>query len=236
MKKLSGVFALAFTLLMSANAVALPPHMEADRQMIAAESAAKEQRWDDAVLAFEAVLAAKLNKRPANFDFLYGNALVQAGQYDKGKELLEAYLTTEGERAKYYREALKALNDIEQGRKRLAEDQAAHSAKQAQMAKLEAAWKDLRTTMLQMPPSGEDNCAGLTLRIKKFSKSARKIDCQCEVESSSHPAFQGKRQERCKVTWQANVILDGDIRYSDLQLDEQNPNEAQAFIISTRTP
>src|SRR5690349_2026465 len=86
MKKLVQGLIVSFVLCKVGLALALPPQVEADRQMLAAESAAKEQRWDDAVAAYEAVQATGITKYPAHFKYLYGNALIQAGQYTKGKE------------------------------------------------------------------------------------------------------------------------------------------------------
>lgn len=235
MKKLITIVIVLFVTLNAKTAMAaLPPQVEADRQMIAAETAAKEQRWDDAVVAYEAVEATGIKKRPANFHYFYGRALIYSGQYAKGKEIIEAYLSSAGTGAKYYREALVSLNEIEEGKKRLAEDQAMEAMKEAQNTKLKAAWVSMQTSLTEVPPSGEDNCANLKGRIKNFSKSARNIDCKCEIKAVDHPAWKDFQQDYCQVEWQANTILDGNSTYSGLDINNSNNKARTIYVIRTR--
>jgi predicted Zn-dependent protease len=82
---------ICMTGLFSQLSHALPPNVEADRQIIAAKTAIEEGRGDDAVTALEAAKATGI-KTPPNYPYLYGHALMLAGKFANARVQLELYL------------------------------------------------------------------------------------------------------------------------------------------------
>lgn len=204
---------LAFIVLLalSMHAFALPPSAEADRQLLAAQSAIKAEQWEEAVTAFEKVEAIGMKAKPANFDYLYGYSLYKAGEFAKASERLEKYVAASGAKGKYYREALESLNGIEIEKKRLAQALEAQKVRANEEQKMKQAWTRVETRWWQMPESGGSDsevCASLKKRILRQSASARNISCNCEVRQVNHPAWREYREDACLATWEGNKILD----------------------------
>lgn len=200
---------------------ALPPSMEADRKLLAAESAAKAEDWGTAVAAYEAYEGLGIAKLPEHFQYLYGHALFKAGKFDDASKRIEAYLDApKAATAKYYKEALMDLNGIDQGRKKFIEDRAAAEVKSAADAKAErrkkaeedkidAAWVNNKTQRAEYPARGRNTCSEVTRVIKEMSVSAKNISCSCRVQEIDHPAYRSRQEDACTATWRANYILDG---------------------------
>lgn len=103
---------LMFALLLSAAAWALPPQIEADRQLLQAKTALDANDYDTAIQSFGK--AAALNvKMPDTFYFHFGKAYSGAKKWDKARAAYEQYLTQAGARGKFYREALEGFNQAD---------------------------------------------------------------------------------------------------------------------------
>lgn len=128
-EKLLGAVLLLMTVTFTAHA--LPPQAEADMLMIEAKAAMDAKNYAVAAQKFAQVqgLNAQL---PPTFAYHYGSALLNTGEFDKAKQMLEEYITKEGAGGKYYRESLEAYSKIDAMR---AEAQRKLEAAQAEEAR-----------------------------------------------------------------------------------------------------
>lgn len=107
---------LAGALLLTASLAAqatLPVDIEADRLLQEAAIEMKKDKgfaWSLVVSALEAAEATG-GAMPANFNYHLGLALTGNQEYEAAVLRLERYLKTQGTRAKYYQEALRALSE-----------------------------------------------------------------------------------------------------------------------------
>lgn len=119
-------FACAFVALWLACAqpavAQLPPAMEADRLLLEASTEMEKEKdvsWTQVVTALEAAEATGA-RMPQNFQYHLGRALGNVSEHEEGAKRLERYLSAQGTKAKYYKEALQALS---LSRKKLADNQ-----------------------------------------------------------------------------------------------------------------
>lgn len=99
----------------------LPPAIEADRLLLEASTEMEKEKdvsWTQVLTALEAAEATGA-RMPANFHYHLGHALNAVGDHERGQKRLERYLSAQGNKAKYYKEALQALSS---SRKELAGD------------------------------------------------------------------------------------------------------------------
>ncbi|MFZ2889554.1 hypothetical protein [Sulfuricurvum sp.] len=98
-------------ILFSTQLLALPPQVEADRLGLAAKTAMEAKDYETAVEKLEAMqkLGVKL---PDTFSYHYGVSLLETGRYKDAQDMFDKYLS-QGQGAKFYKEALIALNTIE---------------------------------------------------------------------------------------------------------------------------
>jgi hypothetical protein len=204
---------------------ALPPKVEADRQILAAESAITAENGDAALTALDAARATGA-KMPASFPFLNGRALLLSGQFDKAKEQLELYLSTVKPSDKNYKAALSALNGVDEGKRKLADDQAMLTAKKTAAAKVDLAWKDQQTSYFRINATGNDLCPTVINYIKGLSKTARSISCSCKSQRVQHPAWRDYDEDYCVAKWQRNTLLDNN---DGISSGEKGPNIEQGL-------
>ncbi|WP_040038520.1 tetratricopeptide repeat protein [Noviherbaspirillum autotrophicum] len=109
MKHLTSIL---FALILSTNAWALPPQIEADRLLLQAKTALDANDYEIAIQSFEK--AAVLNvKMPDTFYFHFGKAYSGAKKWEKARAAYEQYLNQTGTRGKFYREALEGFNQAD---------------------------------------------------------------------------------------------------------------------------
>lgn len=178
MKRLTSLL-IAFIL--TANAWALPPEIEADRLLLKAKAALDAS---DYALATESLMKAeKLPvKLPDTFYYHYGRASFGSGKFEQSRELLEKYLTLSGTKGKFYQEALDKMNNIEvEIQKRDAEIKKREAEKDAALAQLkqigfddpkvaaQGYWRDPKTNLVWMRCSlGQtwdgNTCTGVAIK------------------------------------------------------------------------
>lgn len=113
-KRAAGLM-LGLCLSYSLNAADLPPEHEVRRLVIAADSAIAEERWNDA--SRHLTRLQNLNaEKPADYQFLRGRVMLQAGQLNEAQSALEAYVTQAGTEGKYYDQSLQLITRIEDQR------------------------------------------------------------------------------------------------------------------------
>jgi hypothetical protein len=207
---------LAAVLLFSlaAGAMALPPKVEADKQMMAASSAMKAGEWREAVQAFKGAEATGVSL-PEVFDYLYGTALNENAEYAQAAVHLERYLTVYGAKGKFYTQALEQMNKAEKllARKKAQEEAAVIAARAAERnASMEKAWLDSRwrrgkTTYWVNHNYGNTDCEDTQSRTEARVKELRNFDCSCASAAINHPAFPGQYATTCKATWEGNLHI-----------------------------
>lgn len=106
---------LVLSLGLGANAADLPPEHEVRRLIIAADSAIAEERWDDASRHLGQLQNMEAVK-PADYKYLRGRVMLQAGQLNEAQSALEGYVTEAGEEGKYYDQSLKLITQVEDRR------------------------------------------------------------------------------------------------------------------------
>ncbi len=103
---------LALWLACALPAVAqLSPEIEADRLLLEASTEMEKEKgisWSQVLSALEAAEATGA-RMPENFNYHLGRALNAVSDYALGQKRLERYLAAQGNKAKYYKEALQGL-------------------------------------------------------------------------------------------------------------------------------
>ena len=131
------------TVLAAATVVAamqLPPDIQADRHLVAAEKQIQEQNFEAAKASMDRILALEAEhglQLPAEFYFRYAEVSDRLGLSQTVVDFLTKYLTLAGQDGEHYREALEMLNEAEavvEAVKRVAE-----AAKNA-IAEMEFVW------------------------------------------------------------------------------------------------
>jgi len=183
------------------HANALPPEVEADRQMLSARSAIDEKRWEDAIEALNAAEKTGVKKLPESFNYHFGVALNAIKDFTGGQGRINKYLNRYGTKARYYREALEQLNISEKGIKN--------------QASINSSWRKWTTSSTSIVfginayISEEDACSRTINALKDMSPSARNFgSCDCHGDMGGHPAYPEIRERQCEVRWEGNFILD----------------------------
>ncbi len=183
------------------HANALPPEVEADRQMLSARSAIDEKRWKDAIEALNAAEKTGVKKLPESFSYHFGVALNAIKDFTGGQDRINQYLNRYGTKARYYREALEQLNISEKGIK--------------YQASIDSSWRKWTTSSTSIVfgrnayISEEDACSRTINALKDMSPSAHNFgSCDCNGDMGGHPAYPEIRERQCKVRWEGNLILD----------------------------
>ncbi|MDP7530588.1 MAG: SUMF1/EgtB/PvdO family nonheme iron enzyme [Candidatus Scalindua sp.] len=94
----------------SAQEKELPPEIQVDILISAAEKDILAGKWKDAVRGLEKALKLGV-KLPGEFHFHYGKALFKTGNYDDSLSSLTSYLTLVGKDGEYYEEAVTLVVD-----------------------------------------------------------------------------------------------------------------------------
>lgn len=107
------VTVLATSLSVAGTAFALPPEIELDRLLLAAESAFAESDIPGAADYLQRIepLGVEL---PAQYHWLKSKVLVEQAQWADARHHIERYLTDAGREAPHYQQALQLLTRIEQ--------------------------------------------------------------------------------------------------------------------------
>lgn len=206
----------------------LPPKIEADKQIYAASQAMKDSDWRAAVSAFEAAEATGYNKLPEIFDYVFGKALNNIGDFDRANRRLEDYLKNYGEKGKFYAKAIEeiAISQVgiqkrEADAKRIAAEQKIQNderlAQQKKDREIERSWETYEFRYWVMDRYGNADCADTRKKIRSRVKSSamRKFSCSCDTVSIDHPAWRGHSADICSGTIQVNQIIDPDADLSD---------------------
>lgn len=139
---LSGWLFVIFFALAGTRVLALPPQPEADALMLAATEAMEAGDWAKAAESFDGARKISGAKLPSSFEFHRGRALMGASRFREAREAFDTYVTFQGEKARFYQDALKLHNEA--GAKiaeaeRLVAAAAARKAAAEQAARAEAA-------------------------------------------------------------------------------------------------
>lgn len=109
---IAGGMLLALSLPLSAN---LSLEDEAQRLLIATETAVAEGRWNEAA-DYMSLLQRKDEVRlPAEFYFLRGRIMEQAGQTRAARQAYERYVNDAGKEGEMYQQALRRITQLEEG-------------------------------------------------------------------------------------------------------------------------
>ena len=131
--------ALALTCVLGAQfARALPPEDEMRRLVLATEKAVAEQRWDDASRYLMHMQALKVEPS-TEAEFLRGQVMYHAGQYDEARNALDAYVTDAGQEGSHYKDALQLITDIDEAQQKAAATPAAQQPAQEPVASIKPA-------------------------------------------------------------------------------------------------
>ncbi len=95
------------------QAIALPDDIEMDRYMLSVTSYAEEGRLDKVEFYLEKI-EALLIEPPAEYYYYQAKVLNKKGDMQKEREALEKYVSLAGKEAKYYKQALVAITNIEE--------------------------------------------------------------------------------------------------------------------------
>ena len=213
----------AIALLLSATlASALPPQIEADRQLKAAGTEMKQDTiaWQRVLNALAAAEATGV-KMPESFDFHMGVALTETGDHAGALQRLTRYLERYGKRGRFYDAALEQLNlaerrqaqklEAEQRARKADEDRIAAEAKAKQeQEEIDRSWEVRYFYYWIIDTEGRGYCSEVRRRIQYAvsSKATRNVDCQCRTENVDHPAMRGHTEDVCKGTFEINWKLD----------------------------
>ncbi len=101
-----------FVMVQAAVAFALPPEIEADRLLMAAEQELSQSDFESARQYLERIKALGV-ELPVEFYRLYGEVLYQAEELDLAQQNLEKYVTLINKDNEHYKPVLSRLTDIE---------------------------------------------------------------------------------------------------------------------------
>ncbi len=225
----SRAVAAAFLALLALSAGALPPQVEADRQL---KAAASEMRQDTIAWprVLEALNAAEATgaKLPENFDYYMGMALSETGEPAQAVKRLTRYLERYGKRARSYDAALEQLNlaekrqaqklEAEQRARQAEEDRLAAEAKAKQaQEEIARSWERQYFRYWIMDTEGSGTCSKARDRISSFvrSNAVRDFDCRCSTEDVGHPAWRDHTNDVCRGSFEINWKLDTSAELKD---------------------
>ena len=163
-----------FISLASQASFALPPEMEMDRLVLAAEKKLEEQEFDAARIYIQRVTELKVEPLPG-FYFLAGKVSLHFGELDKAQQQLTQYVEVAGREADNYEAALQMLTQIEE--RKLAQEAAAGSRQEVKKIQTESGITlsntqgqayDQRIKKLYL---AKDVTAGLVLHVNSLLKS-----------------------------------------------------------------
>jgi hypothetical protein len=214
---------LAALLVLSAQtAGALPPQVEADRQL---KAAAAEMRQD--TIAWQRVLAALTaaeatgTKMPENFDYYMGMALNETGEPAKAMQRLSRYLERVGKRGKSYEAALEQYNVAERRQaQKLEEERRARKAQEDRLAaearakqaqeEIARSWERVYFRYWIMDTEGSGSCGDARSRIFRGVQddAVRGFDCDCTSGNVQHPAWRDHTEDVCRGSFELNRKLD----------------------------
>ncbi|MCW5654909.1 hypothetical protein [Hydrogenophaga sp.] len=208
---------------------ALPPQIEADRQLKAAGAEMKQDTidWQRALTALNAAEATGV-KMPESFDYYIGRALSETGDPASAVQRFTRYLERYGKRGKFYDLTLEQLNLAErrqaqkleaEQRARKAEEErvAAEAAAKRLQAEIDSAWEVRYFYYWIMDNEGSGYCSTVSSSIHRGvnSKAVRKIDCDCRTEDVNHPAYRGRTNDVCRGSFEINKKLDSSADLSE---------------------
>lgn len=171
---------LSLILLANSFAVAqegLKGKIEADRQMLVATDAIKSEEWRAAVTAFAAAELASPTQLPEIFNYIYGKAYNELGDYEAAAQRLGLYLKKYGDKGRYYTLTLEQLNRSERG-------SANEKKKREEAERIERKWQKryfLYSTRLGADDSYCDSARARLFEVVKRT-ATRNRTCTCKVE------------------------------------------------------
>lgn len=112
MKKQHMLFIFILSALLSFNVFALPPQIEADRQLIAAKQAIAKGDFNSALKNFQKIESLNV-QMPIEFWYHYGKVLLETGDYKGAMGKIDHYVTATGQGGEYYPQALEIYNKAE---------------------------------------------------------------------------------------------------------------------------
>ncbi|GGY70726.1 hypothetical protein GCM10007071_17220 [Marinobacter zhanjiangensis] len=129
------VLALAASLLVSGNALALPAEHEIQRLMLAVEESVEAGRWQDAAEYLNRLQQLE-GQKPPEYLYYRGQVMARSEHYNEAMSALENYIAGTGADGKYYTESLKLITTIEQARSGQATSRGSGESGQDQVAEI----------------------------------------------------------------------------------------------------